>query len=119
MTTSSLSGTHTTRVLGYLNDITRFKEAIKAKTAQDTTIIVDFTQNNAACKRMRGTFDTLSLDFSHMQFYLVDVEEGDMVAQTYEIEQMPTFLIFRNGAEIDRLSGTNEGVLKDFVAKYA
>ena len=32
---------------------------------------------------------------------------------------MPTFLIFRNGAEIDRLSGTNEGVLKDFVAKYA
>ena len=105
--------------MGYLNDIARFKEAIKAKTAQDTPIIVDFTQNNAACKRMRGTFDALSLDFSQMQFYLVDVEEGDMVAQTYEIEQMPTFLIFRNGVEVDRLSGTSESVLKDFVTKHA
>ena len=54
-----------------------------------------------------------------MQFYLVDVEEGDMVAQTYEIEHMPTFLVFKNGTEIDRMSGTNESVLKDFVAKHA
>ena len=32
---------------------------------------------------------------------------------------MPTFVIFENGVEIDRMSGTNESVLKDFVAKHA
>ena len=53
-----------------------------------------------------------------MQFYLVDVEEGDTVAQKYEIDVMPTFVIFENGAEVDRMSGTNEQVLKDFVAKH-
>ena len=59
------------------------------------------------------------MDNPQMQFYLVDVEEGDTVAQMYEIVIMPTFVIFENGTEIDRMSGTNESVLKDFVAKHA
>ena len=117
VTTSSLSTTRTTRVLGYLNDRDRFNEAINSKTAH-VPIIIDFTQNNAACKRMRGAFDSLSMDNQQMQFYLVDVEEGDTVAQKYEIDVMPTFVIFENGAEVDRMSGTNEQVLKDFVAKH-
>ena len=68
---------------------------------------------------MRGAFDSLSMDNQQMQFYLVDVEEGDTVAQKYEIDVMPTFVIFENGAEVDRMSGTNEQVLKDFVAKHS
>ena len=67
---------------------------------------------------MRGAFDSLSMDNQQMQFYLVDVEEGDTVAQKYEIDVMPTFVIFENGTEVDRMSGTNEQVLKDFVAKH-
>ena len=42
VTTSSLSTTRTTRVLGYLNDRDRFNEAINSKTAH-VPIIVDFT----------------------------------------------------------------------------
>ena len=43
---------------------------------------------------MRSTYDALSMEFSYMQFYLVDVDEGDLLAQNYEIEHMPTFVVF-------------------------
>ena len=97
-----------TRVLGYLNDSQRFAEAIGAESARDTPIIVDFTANSAPCKRIRTSFDALSMEFSYMQFYLVDVDEGDLVAQNYEIEHMPTFVVFKNGSEIDRMQGASE-----------
>ena len=32
-----------------------------------------------------------------MQFYIVDVAEGEQVAQAYDIENMPTFVVFKNG----------------------
>ena len=50
-----------------------------------------------------------------MQFYLVDADESDQVAQAYEIENTPTFVIFKNGSEIDRMQTTNEKALRELV----
>ena len=109
-----------TRILGYLNNSERFAQAVGAESARDTPIIVDFTANQVApCKRIRPTFDALSSEFTYMQFYLVDVDEGDQVAQAYDIEHMPTFVMFKNGSEIDRMQGASEQALREFIQKHA
>lgn len=119
-TQSSKSSKVNTRVLGYLNDSDRFSQAIGASSARDTPIVVFFTAEQVApCKRIKSTFDALSCEFSNMQFYLVDVEEGDGVAQAYEIDTMPTFVMFKNGNEIDRMQGSSESVLKEFIRRSA
>ena len=106
-------------VLGFLNDTGRFGEAIGSSSARNTSIIVFFTDSHlASCKRIKPSFDALSTEFTFTQFYMSDVNEGDDVAQAYDIETMPTFVVFRNGQEIDRLASGNENTLRDLVRKH-
>ena len=48
------------------------------------------------------------MEHTYMQFYLVDVDEGDLVASNHDIEHMPTFIMFKNGKEVDRMQGASE-----------
>ena len=54
-----------------------------------------------------------------MQFYLVDVNEGDQIAEEYKVENMPTFIIFKNGEEIERMQGSNDQALKELVRRHS
>ncbi|CAF1170097.1 unnamed protein product [Adineta ricciae] len=45
-------------------------------------------------------------------FLKCDVDEAEDVAKKYDIEAMPTFVLFKNGEEITRVVGANTADLK-------
>ncbi len=57
-------------------------KSIKAKIAQDEV-------------RLRGAF------------YSLDVDESSQLAESYEIDCLPTFIIYRNGVRSDRVVGAD------------
>ena len=103
-----------------MNDTARFSQAIGSSSAKNTPIVVFFTDGHlASCKRIKPSFDAISTEFSFIQFYMSDVNEGDDVAQAYDIEMMPTFVVFKNGQEIERVASGNEHSLRELVRRHS
>ncbi|KAJ9671978.1 hypothetical protein PVL29_025567 [Vitis rotundifolia] len=56
---------------------------------------------------MTAFFEDLALNYQDMLFLVVDVDEVKEVASKMEIKAMPTFLLMREGAQVDKLVGAN------------
>lgn len=49
----------------------------------------------------------------------VNVDDHEELSQEYNISSMPTFVFVKNGAEVDRFSGANEGNLRALITKLS
>ncbi|RVW94780.1 thioredoxin-like protein CXXS1 [Vitis riparia] len=77
-------------------------------TNQGCPVVVHFTA--AWCipsVAMTAVFEDLALNYQDMLFLVVDVDEVKEVASKMEIKAMPTFLLMREGAQVDKLVGAN------------
>ena len=51
-------------------------------------------------------------------FLKVDVDENKALSGQYGVTSMPTFSFFKNGAQVDKFSGADEGQLSDTIDKH-
>jgi thioredoxin 1 len=56
--------------------------------------------------------------YKNANYLKVDVDELPEIAQEYGIRAMPTFLIFKNGEQVDELVGANPGKLEQIIVKH-
>ncbi len=49
----------------------------------------------------------MSKENESVKFYKVDVDEAEDVSREVNITAMPTFVLFKNGQEVNRLRGVN------------
>ena len=59
----------------------------------------------------------LEKKYSTLKFYKVDVDDLGDIAAMNDIECMPTFILYKNGKEIERLMGANKEKLEELVKK--
>ena len=57
------------------------------------------------CKRLAPLFEELSNELKTVTFAKLNVEEYPELAQEYDVMNIPTLLIFKNGKEVDRITG--------------
>lgn len=57
------------------------------------------------CKALAPEFKKLEEQFTDVKFITVDVEEKPMIAQLYEIRNVPTVIIERNNSIVSRMVG--------------
>jgi thioredoxin 1 len=60
------------------------------------------------CKRIAPTIERLSTEWSDVQFFKVDVDELRETADEQNVQSMPTFILYKDGVEVSRVSGANE-----------
>ena len=62
------------------------------------------------CKRISPVFEKLSSDSSYenVLFCKIDVDSCEDLCKQYEVSSMPTFILLKNGTQIERFSGANE-----------
>jgi thioredoxin 1 len=59
------------------------------------------------CKSMKGIIEELENEMSDKcNFYYVDVEKHDRLTQAENVCSVPTLIVYKNGAEVDRMFGT-------------
>lgn len=94
------------------NNENEFNNALK----NNTYLIVDFSATWCApCKKIAPKYDELSSKYSHVFFGKIDVDEVEEVSQTYNVNCMPTFILFKSGKEIKRLEGANVNELTNLL----
>ncbi|TRM66245.1 thioredoxin-like protein [Schizophyllum amplum] len=86
-------------------------------------VVIDFWATWCGpCKVISPIFEKLGLkdEYSSIEYYKVDVDQQDQIAQEVGVRAMPTFLAFKNGEKIGSTVGANpsglENLLKQVVA---
>ncbi|KAK9936154.1 hypothetical protein M0R45_013013 [Rubus argutus] len=75
---------------------------------QGSPIVVHFTASWCMPSvAMNSFFEELASNYPDVQFLTVDVDEVKEVATRLEIKAMPTFLLMKEGAQVDKLVGAN------------
>ena len=78
------------------------KEVVKHKGF----VIIDFwAEWCGPCKRAAPSFEELSKEMRSIRFAKLNVEEYPQLASSLGVMAIPTFIIYKDGKEIDRLSG--------------
>ncbi|MBA4496204.1 thioredoxin family protein [Paenactinomyces guangxiensis] len=60
------------------------------------------------CKRIAPDMPAIAEEFADkFSFAVLDVDESRNIAEQYDVKGIPTFIVFRNGEEVDRLPSRN------------
>ncbi|XP_022717941.1 thioredoxin-like protein CXXS1 [Durio zibethinus] len=93
---------------------------IKQANNQGCPVMVHFSA--AWCMpsvAMNPFFEELALSYQDILFLSVDVDDVKGVASKMEIKAMPTFLLMKQGAPIDKLVGANPDEIRKRVEDFA
>ncbi|KAI5806901.1 thioredoxin-like protein [Geopyxis carbonaria] len=90
---------------------------------KNSVVVIDFHATWCApCKAIAPAFEQLAAQHASLgkvAFAKCDVDACQEVAQKYSVRSMPTFIILKNGTEVDRISGANRSALTSAVERYA
>lgn len=72
----------------------------------DGVSIVDFwAEWCGPCKMIAPIFEDVASELTNAKFVKVNVDECPNLAGNYQIASIPTLLVFKNGAPVDKLIG--------------
>jgi thioredoxin 2 len=99
-------------------DHTNFDEII---VNSDLPVIVDFWAPWCGpCKMMAPTFTKVALDYPLKTLFVkANTQDEQQLAGRFNIQSIPTLIIFKNGIEVQRVSGAlDENSLNQFVQTH-
>lgn len=88
----------------HIKSITEFDKIIK----ENKSVIADFSaQWCGPCKKIAPKFETMAKNHNNIKFVKVDIDEVSDLASKYKIEGIPTFILFNDGKESDKVVGAS------------
>jgi len=83
-------------------------------------VLVDFFATWCGpCVRIAPVLDALAKEHPQVEFVKVDVDEAQDIAQAQGIRAMPTFKMFKGGAEVGMVRGADEAAIRDLLRQHA
>lgn len=96
-------------------------ETFDKSVAEDKATLIDFfAEWCGPCKMQTPILHKIADEYSgKMNFGAVNVEEAEDVAAKYEVQSIPTLMVFKNGEVVKRAEGMkNESQLKEWLKEY-
>ncbi len=82
-------------------------------------VLVDFFADWCGpCKMLAPVLDELSTSNPEIDFFKINVDENQDIANAFEISSIPCLILFKDGEEVDRAVGfRNKQQLQEFLNK--
>lgn len=79
------------------------------QTLQDNKVVVVdfFAQWCGPCRMMHPVVEELSNQYKHIKFVKLDIDNATGLAVSQNVQVVPTFIAYKNGAEVNRIIGYN------------
>ncbi|KAI3931372.1 hypothetical protein MKX01_040289 [Papaver californicum] len=82
-------------------------------------MVIDLTATWCGpCKFMAPVFSELSARFTDAIFVKIDVDELPDVSREFGVQAMPTFILLKQGKEVDKIIGAKKDELEKKVALH-
>jgi thioredoxin 1 len=98
-----------------LQSLEHAEQVIAEANGEGKLVILDFTAYNCPpCKIIAPLYEELSEseEFENLVVFLkINVDDNPLVAQKYNVDGWPTFLVIKHGVVIDSIVGGNAAAL--------
>ncbi|XP_058739238.1 thioredoxin H2 [Vicia villosa] len=82
-------------------------------------VVIDFSATWCGpCKMMEPIVHAFANEFTDVEFIKIDVDELSDVAREFKVQAMPTFLLLKNGKEVDKIVGAKKDELKTKIQRH-
>ncbi|KAI3462958.1 hypothetical protein Pfo_019621 [Paulownia fortunei] len=82
-------------------------------------MVVDFSATWCGpCKFMEPVFNDMSAKYPDVDFVKIDVDELSDVAREFVVQAMPTFVLLKQGKEVERVVGSKKDELEKKILKH-
>ncbi|KAK9925137.1 hypothetical protein M0R45_033474 [Rubus argutus] len=82
-------------------------------------LVIDFSASWCGpCRLIEPAIHAMAAKFTDVDFAKIDVDELSDVSQEFGVQAMPTFVLLKNGKEVDRVVGAKKDELEKKVDKY-
>lgn len=68
---------------------------------------------------MNEVFEELSRNYPSILYFIADAEDFEDLADSFDVEQVPTFVMVESGKKVDQVVGANPAALKSMLEKYS
>ena len=83
-------------------DSSNFQDAI----SKNNLLLVDFwAEWCGPCKSMHPIFSRMAKKYDHIRFARVNVDNSQDVARKFNVQSIPTFIMFKNGQIVQQMVG--------------
>lgn len=83
-------------------DSSSFDKAVSS----NSLVLVDFwAEWCGPCRMMHPVFSRMAKKYRHVRFARVNVDAAQDIAMRYGVQAIPTFIMFRGGQPVDRMTG--------------
>ncbi len=81
-------------------------ENFNKKVRGNTFVLVDFYADWCGpCKKMDPILEKIDFNIDQLSLFKIDAEKNVSITENYEIEEIPTLILFKNGKQIWRNTG--------------
>ncbi|KAJ7361597.1 thioredoxin-domain-containing protein [Mycena albidolilacea] len=88
--------------------------------SKDKISVIDFHATWCGpCHAIAPTFESLSKQYTNVNFFKCDVDAAKDVAALYRVSAMPTFIFLKGSTKVDQVRGANRAELESTVRRHA
>lgn len=106
----------------YITSLDEFNSLLQETASTGIPMVLDMTATWCPpCKRIGPIFEAMADEPDYLgkvMFRKLDVDETREVTNQLEVKAYPTFLMFKNGEEVERFAGASEEKLRAMVDNH-
>ncbi|XP_043723549.1 thioredoxin H2-like [Telopea speciosissima] len=116
--TSTDGSSHPSRIISF-HSTARWKAHFDAYNTSSNLLVIDFSATWCGpCKLIEPAIVEMANKYTDVEFVKIDVDELVDVAQEFGVQAMPTFILIKEGKEVDKVVGAKKDELEKKIIKH-
>jgi thioredoxin 1 len=100
-----------------MNDANNFYQTVE-KTNNILIVAVFYAEWCGACQKALPKVENLAREFTNVKFIKLNIDENDELANDFNVQSVPTFILFYNNQYYEPIRGDVDGLKSTIIQHF-